>query len=84
MDIAHTAAVNAVSRYAQADTADAVNLLVLRKAMDMQEAGAMQLLDALPQPPALAPLAVAAEADKPPRSPKPGRPPAKKAAPRRR
>lgn len=33
---------------------------------------------------ALAPLAVAAEADKPPRSPKPGRPPAKKAAPRRR
>lgn len=33
---------------------------------------------------ALAPLAVAAEVDRPPKSPKPARPPAKKAAPRRR
>lgn len=33
---------------------------------------------------ALAPLAVAAEADKPLKAPKPARPPAKKAAPRRR
>jgi len=54
MDIANSPSVNTASRYAQADTADAVNLLVLRKAMDAQESTAAQLLDALPQPPKLA------------------------------
>lgn len=54
MDIANTPSVNVATRYAQADQADAVNILVLRKAMDVQAAGAMALLNALPQPPALA------------------------------
>ncbi|MBV8034040.1 putative motility protein [Roseateles sp.] len=54
MDIANSTSVNVASRYAQADTADAVNLLVLRKAIDVQAAGALALLSALPQQPALA------------------------------
>jgi len=54
MDIANSPSVNTASRYASADTADAVNMLVLRKAMDSQEATAAQLINALPQPPALA------------------------------
>lgn len=54
MDIASTTSVNAASSAAQGETADAVDLLVLRKALDMQEAGAMALLNALPQQPALA------------------------------
>lgn len=35
----------------QAQTGDAVGTLVLKKAMDIQEQSAMQLLQALPQPP---------------------------------
>ncbi|MFT7774384.1 putative motility protein [Roseateles sp.] len=54
MDIANSTSVNVASRYAQADTADAVNILVLRKAIDVQAAGALALLSALPQQPALA------------------------------
>lgn len=54
MNIANSTSVNVASRYAQADTADAANILVLRKAMDIQEAGATALLNALPKPPALA------------------------------
>lgn len=54
MNIANSTSVNVASRYAQADTADAANILVLRKAMDIQEAGATALLSALPKPPALA------------------------------
>ncbi len=54
MDIANATSVNLASRYAQGDTADAVNLLVLRKAIDIQADGALALLGALPQQPALA------------------------------
>jgi hypothetical protein len=54
MDIANATSVNLASRYAQGDTADAVSLLVLRKAIDIQADGALALLSALPQQPALA------------------------------
>jgi len=54
MDIANSTSVSTATRYAQGETADAVNLLVLRKAMDIQEAGALALLSALPQQPTLA------------------------------
>lgn len=54
MDIANSTSVSVVSGQAQGETADAVNLLVLRKALDVQAEGAMALLNALPQPPALA------------------------------
>ncbi|KQV48443.1 hypothetical protein ASC95_21150 [Pelomonas sp. Root1217] len=53
MDIANSASVNIVSSNTQGAT-DAVGLLVLRKAIDIQAAGAMALLSALPQQPALA------------------------------
>lgn len=52
MDIANSTSVSIASRAAQGDTATAVNLLMLRKAMDIQENGAAALLDALPQQPA--------------------------------
>lgn len=54
MDIANAPAVNAAASQTQAGTADAVSLRVLRKALDVQAEGALALLDALPQPPALA------------------------------
>ncbi len=54
MDIANSPSVSVASGPAQGETADAVNLLVLRKALDIQASGAMQLLNALPQQPALA------------------------------
>ena len=55
MDIANSPAVSAAaSRATQGETADAVNLLVLRKALDIQADGALALLSALPQQPALA------------------------------
>lgn len=55
MDIANTPAISAATSQAtQGDTADAVNLLVLRKALDIQADGALALLSALPQQPALA------------------------------
>ena len=54
MNIANSTSVDVASRYAHADTADAVNMMVLRKAMDVQEAGAAALLNSLPQSQALA------------------------------
>lgn len=39
------------SALAQAKTGDAVGILVLKKAMDIQAQGALQLLAALPQAP---------------------------------
>ena len=53
MDIANATSVNIASSNTQG-AADAVGLLVLRKAIDIQAAGAMALLSALPQQPALA------------------------------
>lgn len=54
MDIASSSSVSPVSNPAQGEPADAVDLLVLRKALDIQSQGAIELLNALPQPPALA------------------------------
>jgi len=54
MDITNSTAVSTVVTQSQGETADSVNLLVLRKALDVQQDGAMALLNALPQPPALA------------------------------
>lgn len=54
MNIASTPAVQAASAAAQGSTADAVNILVLKKALDMQAVSAATLLQALPQMPPLA------------------------------
>ncbi len=54
MNIASTPAVQAASAAAQADSSDAVNILVLKKALNQQAVAAATLLQALPQPPALA------------------------------
>jgi hypothetical protein len=55
MDIANATTVSAAASQAtQGEAADAVNLLVLRKALDIQADGALALLNALPQQPALA------------------------------
>jgi hypothetical protein len=51
MDIANSPAIQAATSAAQSTTADSVNLLVLKKAMDLQATAAMTLLQALPQPP---------------------------------
>ena len=40
---------NVSAAVSQANTADAVSILVLRKALDLQAQGAMQLIQALPQ-----------------------------------
>ena len=50
MNISSTSAVQAATSAAQADTADSVNILVLKKALDMQATSAMTLLQAMPQP----------------------------------
>jgi len=61
MDISNStsvnAAVNAAANGAPGSVENAVGLLVLRKAMDTQEAGAAALLAALPAPPTATPLA---------------------------
>lgn len=55
MDISlNSAIVNAASSMQQQETAQAVQVSVLKKAMDIQSTAAMQLLDALPQAPSLA------------------------------
>ncbi|XHS80357.1 putative motility protein [Burkholderiaceae bacterium UC74_6] len=58
MDIANSSSVNAAVSSASSSepgsVGNAAGLLVLRKAMETQEAGAAALLAALPQPPALA------------------------------
>lgn len=51
MNISNTPAVQAAAAAAQSSTSDAVNILVLKKAMDLQANAAMALLQALPQPP---------------------------------
>lgn len=52
MDVALTnAIVNTATAMSQSQTAQAVQVHVLRKAMDMQESAAATLLQALPQPP---------------------------------
>ncbi len=48
------AAVSSASNAAPGTTSQAASLLVLRKALDVQQAGALALLDALPPQPALA------------------------------
>lgn len=54
MELTNVSNVSIASSPAQGDTATTVGLLVLRKALDVQAAGAMALLSALPQQPALA------------------------------
>jgi hypothetical protein len=54
MNIASTPAVQATTAAASGQTADAVNMLVLKKALDVQASGALALLQALPTAPALA------------------------------
>ncbi|MDC8784372.1 putative motility protein [Roseateles koreensis] len=56
MDLSSTALVNNASAAQPGTTQAAAQLLVLRKAMDLQSQGAKELLDALPTPaaPALA------------------------------
>jgi stage V sporulation protein SpoVS len=48
MDISPTALVNASTQMQQSQVAQAAQVLVLKKAMDIQAAGAMALLQALP------------------------------------
>ena len=49
MNIASTPSVQAATSAAQSPTADSVNILVLKKALNTQAAAAMTLLQALPQ-----------------------------------
>ena len=52
MDVALTQSiVNTASALASRETADAVQVTVLKKSMDIQETAAATLLAALPQPP---------------------------------
>jgi hypothetical protein len=48
MDISPTALVNASTQMQQSQVAQTAQVLVLKKAMDIQAAGAMTLLQALP------------------------------------
>lgn len=50
MDVSSAASLS--SALAQAQTGDAVGVLVLRKALDLQQQSALQLLQALPPVPA--------------------------------
>ena len=54
MNISSTPAVQSATSAAAAPASDAVNILVLKKALNTQAAAAAMLLQALPQPPALA------------------------------
>lgn len=54
MTISSTPAVQAATAAAQGPQSDALNMLVLKKALNLQAAGAAALIDALPQPPSLA------------------------------
>lgn len=54
MDLPSIASSSLASSPAAGDTATTVGLLVLRKAIDIQAAGAIALLNALPPQPALA------------------------------
>jgi len=50
MNIASSTSVQSATAAAQGPTSDAVNMLVLKKALNTQAAGAIGLLQALPQP----------------------------------
>ncbi len=54
MNIASSPAVQAATSAATAPASDAVNILVLKKALNTQAAAAATLIQALPQAPALA------------------------------
>ena len=54
MNIANTPSVQAATSATQVASADVVNLMVLRKALDMQAVSAATLLQTLPAAPALA------------------------------
>jgi hypothetical protein len=54
VNISSTPAVQSATSAASAPASDAVNVLVLKKALNTQAAAAATLLQALPQPPALA------------------------------
>ncbi len=54
MNIASTSAVQAATSAAASPTSDAVHIAVLKKALNTQAATAASLIQALPQPPALA------------------------------
>jgi hypothetical protein len=54
MDITSSTSVGAATAAAQGDAADAVNILVLKKALNTQAAGALSLINAIPRQPALA------------------------------
>jgi hypothetical protein len=55
MNLTNSSGVSAAAAAAsQGPTGDAVNLLVLRKALDTQAAGALALINAIPPQPALA------------------------------
>ena len=49
MDISPTALVNASTQMQQSQVAQAAQILVLKKAMDIQETGSLALLQALPR-----------------------------------
>jgi hypothetical protein len=54
MNIASTPAVQAASAAAPGAVADAINILVLKKALDVQASAALTLLQTLPDVPSLA------------------------------
>jgi hypothetical protein len=54
MDISNSMSVSAATLAAQSDSADAVNILVLKKALNTQAAGALSLINAIPKEPPLA------------------------------
>lgn len=54
MDISNSSSVSAAVAATQGDDADALNVAVLKKAIDAQAAGALSLINALPEQPALA------------------------------
>lgn len=51
MIISSTSSAPAATTAAQSDIADSVNILVLKKALDLQATSATALLQSLPQPP---------------------------------
>ena len=51
MNISSPTSVQTATSAASSDSADSVNILVLKKALDIQATSAMALLQALPQPP---------------------------------
>jgi hypothetical protein len=54
MNIGNSPSVNTAAAAASQPSADAVQILVLRKALNTQAAGALALLNAIPQQPKLA------------------------------